>query len=129
MTSLWQVDFACCAGLGWSMQSVMQGRQHNPHLTRTWAENRILTALCAVSLLGLTAGGASPAGAAERIATASLSPGTEVVRDLGIPSVLPGQDAARYREIFRLQAAATWAAPHPPIPPLKTTPPPPPPPL
>jgi soluble lytic murein transglycosylase len=76
----------------------------------TWAANRLLTGLCAASLLVSMSGASVPAAAAERIDTASLTPGTEILRDVGIPTVLAGPDATRYREIFRLQAAGNWAA-------------------
>lgn len=60
--------------------------------------------------LGLASLASPDAGAAERIRTAYLTPGTETLREVEIPQVLSTADVQRYRTIRQLQERAEWSA-------------------
>src|SRR6185437_4016496 len=45
---------------------------------------------------------------AQQLRTASLTPGTEVLREAKLPAVLTAGDIARYRRIFALQQSGHW---------------------
>ncbi len=47
---------------------------------------------------------------AEDLRTAALTPGTEMLRQSDLPTVLSDADQARYRHIFALEAQAAWSA-------------------
>src|SRR5690349_7286160 len=88
----------------------MDGWKNGAGSARTWPENRLLKALCAAAALGTALSAAPEAGAAEPVRTASLTPGSERLRETELPPALGGADAERYRHIFRLQAGGAWAA-------------------
>jgi soluble lytic murein transglycosylase-like protein len=85
----------------------MLGRKSVTKSATTWQKTRLLTAVAALLALGPAALVATPAPAAERVA--SLSTSREPVREIQLPQPLLANDIAHYKRIFELQAAGKWA--------------------
>ena len=86
----------------------MQGRRYQLQPGRTWAGLGVFVALAAVLPGSLTT--LSPSAAAQSVRTSALTPGTELLREADLPSVLAPSEAQRYRHIFGLQGTGQWAA-------------------
>src|SRR5258708_9491812 len=86
----------------------MQGRRYQLQPGRTWAGLGIFVALAAVLPGSLTT--LSPSAAAQSVRTSALTPGTELLREADLPSVLAPTEAQRYRHIFALHGTGQWAA-------------------
>src|SRR5258708_19739095 len=95
----------------------MQGRRYQLQPGRTWAGLGVFVALAAVLPGSLTT--LSPSAAAQSVRTSALTPGTELLREADLPSVLAPSEAQRYRHIFGLQGTGQCPPPHPHIPPPK----------
>jgi soluble lytic murein transglycosylase len=86
----------------------MEGRRYEFRPGRTWVRVGAFVALATV-LPGL-ATTVSTGAAAQSIRTSALTPGTEPPPEADLPSALGDSDLRHYQRIFRLQAAAEWAA-------------------
>ena len=86
----------------------MEARRYELRPGRTWVRVGAFVAL-ATALPGL-ATTFSTGAAAQSVRTSALTPGTGPVPEVDLPSALADSDLHRYQRIFRLQAAAQWAA-------------------
>jgi soluble lytic murein transglycosylase len=86
----------------------MESRRYELRPGRTWVRVGALVAL-ATALPGL-ATTFSTGAAAQSVRVSALTPGMEPLPDADLPSALADGDLHRYQRIFRLQAAAQWAA-------------------
>src|SRR5260370_23216694 len=85
-----------------------EGGRYEVQRGRSWAGFGFFVALAGVLPGSLTT--LSPSAAAQSVRTSALTPGTELLREADLPSVLAPSEAQRYRHIFGLQGTGQWAA-------------------
>src|SRR5260221_11287866 len=95
----------------------MQGRRYQLQPGRTWAGLGVFVALAAVLPGSLTT--LSPSAAAQSVRTSALTPGTELLREADLPSVLAPSEEHRYRPIYGLLGTAPRASADRATPPLR----------
>jgi soluble lytic murein transglycosylase len=86
----------------------MQGRRYDLRPGNSWARFGFFVTLATV-LPGTLATLPSSSAGAESIRTSALTPGDDQPLEADLPTVLAPSEALRYRRIFRLQNAGSWA--------------------